>query len=63
MVYLSKELDGKSLSEKICHLWGEWTRKDIPLFDVTSKGSFAFKICLWFLRYTFYKLVYLRFTF
>ena len=53
MVYLSKELDGKSLSEKTSHLWTEWTRKDVPLFDVTSIGSFIFKLCLWCLRYAF----------
>ena len=53
MVYLSKELDEKSLSEKISHLRTEWTRKDIPLFDVTSKGSFAFKLLLWVVRYAF----------
>ena len=51
--YLSRELDGKSLPEKISHLWTEWTRKDIPLFDITSKGSFAIKFVLWCLRYAF----------
>ena len=51
MVYLSNELDKKPLSEKISHLRTEWTRNDIPLFDITSKGSFAFKFLLWGLRY------------
>ena len=54
MVYLSNELDKKPLSEKISHLRTEWTRKDVnKLFDVTSIGSFAFKLLLWGLRYTF----------
>ena len=58
MVYLSKELDDKTMSEKISHIWTEWNRK--PLFDVTSIGSFLFKLFLWCLRYAFYdKILYI----
>ena len=54
MVYLGKELDDKSLSEKISHIWTEWSREDVPLFEITSKGSIAFKLFLWCLRYEFF---------
>ena len=62
MVYLSNELDGKSLSKKISHIWTEWTRKDVPLFDITSKGSFAFKLFLWCLRYDLHYSSFMHFT-
>ena len=51
MLYLSKELDGKSLVEKITHIRTEWTRKE-DFFKKTrnSKGSCAFNFILWILR-------------
>ena len=49
MMYLSHKLDKKTFSQKFSFIWKEWTnRKD--LFDLTSKGSFAFKFFLWVLR-------------
>ena len=52
MLYLSKELDGKPLLEKVSHIWTKWTRKD-DLFKTTrnSKGSFAKDIFFLILRY------------
>ena len=52
VLYLSKELDEKSLLEKISHIWTEWTRKD-NLFKTTgnSKGSLAKDIFFLILRY------------
>ena len=49
MVYLSKNLDGKSLSEKLTFIWSEWTGT-YDLLDIPSKGSFVFKFLLWALR-------------
>ena len=52
MLYLSKELDGKPLLEKISHIWTKWSSKD-DLFRTTrnSKGSFAKDIFFLILRY------------
>ena len=52
MVYLSKELDDKSLSEKMSHIKAEWTRQGVRLSDMKS-GLFAFKLFCWGLRYIF----------
>ena len=51
IVYLSKELDKKSLLEKITYLWSEWTRKD-DLYDKTrnSMGSSLLNLIFWVLR-------------
>ena len=49
MVYLSKNLDDKPLSEKLTFIWSEWTGT-YDLLDIPSKGSFAFKLLLWALR-------------
>ena len=51
IVYLSKELDKKSLLEKISFIWSEWTRKD-DLYDKTrnSMGSSLLNLIFWVLR-------------
>ena len=49
MVYLSKNLDDKPLSEKLTFIWSEWTGT-YDLLDIPSKGSVAFKFLLWVLR-------------
>ena len=52
MLYLSKELDGRSLLEKLTFIWTEWTSKD-DLFKTTrnSKGSLAKDVIFFGLRY------------
>ena len=52
MLYLSKELDGRSLLEKLTFIWTEWTSKD-DLFKTTrnSKGSLVTNIFFLILRY------------
>ena len=51
IVYLSKELDKKSLLEKISFIWSEWTCKD-DLYDKTrnSMGSSLLNLIFWVLR-------------
>ena len=49
MVYLSKNLDDKPLSENLTFIWREWFGT-YDLLDITSKGSVAFKFLLWVLR-------------
>ena len=55
MLYLHKELDGKSLLDKTKHIWTDWywSRKD-NMFKKTrnSKGSTAKDIFFLILRYT-----------
>ena len=52
MLYLSKELDERSLFEKIIYIWNEWTREDY-LFKTTrnSQKSLATYLFFWILRY------------
>ena len=49
MMHLSRTLDKKVLSEKGSYIWKEWTSKK-EFLDLTSKGSFAFKLVIWILR-------------
>ena len=49
MDYLSKKLDGKSLSEKISFIWTEWTHR-YDFLDIPNTGAFAFRFILLGLR-------------
>ena len=52
MLYLHKELDEKSLQDKITHIWTDWSRKDNKFKKTrNSKGSAAKDIFFLIVRY------------